>query len=372
VTDTPLRLLFVSGASTGGAFRSSLELAEALERRGHSTAVLIETGGSRRRRLAKRLLDFEVRLGGGRISRLLASVRRPLGSPVPENAVPAVVREISAEAVIVSSIRRPAWRAIRNWCRGRGVLSVLYMRGVSELDQLDHPDGRPDLLLSNTSSVAETARRRGHTVTFIPSLVDLSRSATETTRTVALLVSPTELQGVDTALELAAARPDVTFALQQSWDLGTDEARRLQDRLTGLPNVELRPRTERPAEIYRDARVLLAPHRIDNRPRVVLEAQANGIPVIATAHPGIVDQMGDGGIAVAPGAGTDAWLSAFSSLWDDQANYDHLTVRARLWARRPEQDENALVDRFVTVLRSALAIESPRTLQEPDDQPMER
>jgi glycosyltransferase involved in cell wall biosynthesis len=361
--------LFVCGASTGGAFRSTLELADALERRGHTTQVLIEAeGGSPRSRVAKRLLDAQVKLDRRAVTRLLDPVRRRIGararavevpghhlvSPVPENATARLACELRADAVIVSSIRRPAWRQMRNWCRTNQVLSVLYMRGMSELDQLDHPDGVPDLLLSNTQSVADLARRSGHLVTFVPSLVDLTNSATVTTREVALLVSPTEIQGIDIALTLAAARPDVRFVLQHSWSVAASDIERLNEQLAGLSNVEVRSRTSNPAEIYRDARILLAPHRIDNRPRVILEAQSNGIPALIRALPGLVHQMGDGGLAVDDEAEPHEWITAFARLWDDEATYAELSDKARRSAARPEQSEESIGSRFEASIEEAL------------------
>jgi glycosyltransferase involved in cell wall biosynthesis len=362
-------LLFVCGASKGGAFRSTLELARALERRGHSTQVLVEAADvSIRARVAERLLDAEVKIDRVLVTGVLGPLRRRIGaragtalvpsrhlvSPVPENAAAGLARKLGADAVIVSSIRRPAWRQIRNWCRTNDVLSVLYMRGMSELDQLDHGDGKPDLLLSNTRSVAELARRSDHVVTFVPSLVDLSGSATETTREVALLVSPTEIQGVDTALMLAAARPDVRFVLQHSWSLDAIDTERLNDRLARLSNVEQRSTTSTPAEIYRDARILVVPHRIDNRPRVILEAQSNGIPVLVRALPGLLDQMGDGGLAVEDTAEPDDWIGAFARLWDDEATYAELSTKARQWAARPEQSEESIIGRFEAIIEEAI------------------
>lgn len=305
------------------------------------------------RRAVTRLLDPVRRRIGAR-ARAVEVPGHHLVSPVPENATARLACELRADAVIVSSIRRPAWRQMRNWCRTNQVLSVLYMRGMSELDQLDHPDGVPDLLLSNTQSVADLARRSGHLVTFVPSLVDLTNSATVTTREVALLVSPTEIQGIDIALMLAAARPDVRFVLQHSWSLAASDIERLNEQLAGLSNVEVRSRTSNPAEIYRDARILLAPHRIDNRPRVILEAQSNGIPALIRALPGLVHQMGDGGLAVDDEAEPHEWITAFARLWDDEATYAELSDKARRSAARPEQSEEAIGSRFEASIEEAL------------------
>lgn len=369
-----LRLLFVCGASTGGAFRSTLELAEALRRRGHAVEVLVEASdGSRQARIAKRILDAEARLGDGRLAALLGAARRRLGarcrrvsrpsvhhsSPLPENAAPALAERLGAQAVIVSSIRRPAWRQILAAARAHHRAGILYMRGMSELEQLHHPDAIPDLLLSNTRSIADVARAAGHRVEYVPSFVDLEPALTDTTREVALLVGPTKLQGVDTALMLAEARPDVRFAFQQSWTLSGEEQQELSRRIERCPNVEIRPRVSHPAAVYRDARVLLAPHRVDNRPRVIIEAQANGIPVLASARPGLVDQMGRGGIAVPVDASDREWIDVFSRLWDDEITYLDLSEQSRSWARRREQDEEVIVSRLEKILEQAIA--SPRS-----------
>ena len=77
-----------------------------------------------------------------------------------------------------------------------------------------------------------------------------------------------------------------------------------------LPNVGFRPRTTDLGIIYRDARVLFVPHRVDNRPRVVVEAQANGIPVVASRYPGLVEAAGPGGVFVDPDAPEEAWIDA--------------------------------------------------------------
>ena len=57
------------------------------------------------------------------------------------------------------------------------------------------------------------------------------------------------------------------------------------------------------------ARVLLVPYRVDNRPRVVAEAQSNGIPVPASALPAH-REAGTRGVLVPGDASIRAWGDA--------------------------------------------------------------
>ena len=88
--------------------------------------------------------------------------------------------------------------------------------------------------------------------------------------------------------------------------------------------------------------------------RVAGEAQASGIPVIASAVGGLPEAVGDGGLLVDPSAGVDAWLEAFALLWDDDDAYAGHASRAERTAagRTPPRPRPA--DRFETLLRRSI------------------
>src|SRR5204862_6869191 len=123
----------------------------------------------------------------------------------------------------------------------------------------------------------------------------------------------------------------------------------------GLPNVEFRPRTTDLGTVYRDARLLFVPHRLDNRPRIVAEAQANGIPVVASNHPGLVEAVGPGGVLVHPDAPDTEWIEAVGRLWDDTALYQRLVDAALGHAARPEIDPEVVTSRFEEAVRQLVA-----------------
>jgi len=365
------RLLFVCGVNAGGAYHSTLELVGAMRDRGYDIEfIATDIYRPRRARFAHRLLNLETRLRTTPVDRPVRWIRHRIGrkprwvesnfGPVgltatPESAVDALCVLRSFDAAIVTSLPRPAWREIRSWATKHSIPSMLYLRGVVDLLQLDHPDGVADMTVVNTKSVAATANERGVPTRFIPSLVDVAPTHTSSSRRTALFISPTESRGLGVALALAEARPDVAFVFQTAWDVGASAWSDLHRRTNHLPNVEIRQSAATPSQIYADAKVLLTPHQIDNRPRVILEAQSNSIPVLSSDQPGLRDQMGDGGLLVAPDAPIDDWVTAFSSLWDDQGEYDRRCKAALKWSQRTEQDPQHIVDSFEAAVVELIA-----------------
>jgi len=365
------RLLFVCGVNAGGAYRSTLELVGAMRKRGYDIEfIATDIYLPRRARLAHRLLNLETHLKVtpmdrpirwfrhriGRKPRWTESEFGPVGlTATPESAVVALGLERGFDAAVITTMPRSAWREIKFWAAEHAIPSMLYLRGVDDLLQLDHPDGVADMTVANTKSVAATANERGVPTRFIPSPVDLAPTRTSSSRCTALFISPTESRGLGVALALAEARPDVAFVFQTAWDVGASAWSDLHRRTNHLPNVEIRQSAATPSEIYADAKVLLTPHQIDNRPRVILEAQSNSIPVLSSDQPGLRDQMGDGGLLVAPDAPIDDWVAAFSSLWDDQGEYDRRCKAALEWSQRTDQDPQHIVDSFEAAVADLIA-----------------
>jgi glycosyltransferase involved in cell wall biosynthesis len=95
------------------------------------------------------------------------------------------------------------------------------------------------------------------------------------------------------------------------------------------------------------------PYRVDNRPRVITEAQSNGIPVVAADVPALREAIGEGG-AVVPTDDIDAWVSELRSLWNDQERYDSLADAALAHSQRPEIDPAAVAHEFELLIERLL------------------
>jgi glycosyltransferase involved in cell wall biosynthesis len=367
-----MRILFVSGTATGGSAHSTRELADRLGAHGHDVAILFRIEGRRVARVHKRAINLVTKLGdravARRLDRLVAMIARtPKRAPeasrtevwesvVPENALPTVIRTFGPDVVVTSSIGRVAWKRIRRILATLGIPSVLYIREENALGHLSISHAPPDLLMTNAHTYADRAAALGTPAIMIPSVVTMDRYLVESSRERVLFVNPVPSYGLETALELAAARPDVQFAFVEWWKIDDEARASLNTRLAAkLPNVVLRPATSDPGEVYADARLLLAPFLLDGRPRVVLEAQANGIPVLARDLPALRETVGPGGWLVPGDAPIDAWASALGELIDDPERYRAACDAARSHANRDEVDPELVVVRFERALTGLVA-----------------
>jgi glycosyltransferase involved in cell wall biosynthesis len=172
-------------------------------------------------------------------------------------------------------------------------------------------------------------------------------------------VNPLPSRGLDIAEALAACRPDLRFAFQISWPLRRRDRRALRRRLQGGANVELRPHQPDVRQVYDDARVLLLPYRHDNRPRVIAEAQWNGIPVLASDLPSHRDAVGRGGVLVSLDAPVEEWARALTSIWDHPITYERLCAEAVAQSHRVDQDPEHLTAEFEAVTEGVVQASSP-------------
>lgn len=279
-----------------------------------------------------------------------------LESPAPENALPDIAVNFRPDIVVGSSIARTTWRTIQQTCSELHIPTALYMREATATGHLSPRQGHPfrhdDLLLANSHTLVAAASAFGRTAHFVPSVVNLDRAKVDSTRERIILINPRREHGVELIEELAAQFRTIEFVLQESWPLKTKERHLVDSILARHPNVCFRPRTESPAEVFRDAAIVLAPHQMDNRPRSILEALSNGIPVIASDLPGLVESVGPGGmIAARP----SEWLDAITKLWQDPVTYRNYQRAALTHSRRDEVLPENIVTAFLGHIHSAIS-----------------
>ncbi|MGH9032944.1 MAG: glycosyltransferase, partial [Acidimicrobiia bacterium] len=357
-----MRLLFLSGTPTGGSAVSTRQLAERLAARGHDVGLLEQRRARPRAGLvAPPRVDWVTRAAATparawRALRRAATTEpescgssggvRVWSSVAPERVLPAVCSAFRPDVVIVSSVHRHAWTAVRSWLKRTGLPVVLYVREVATFEHSPIAELPPDITVTNSEVHRQRADALGLPALTIPSLIEVDQCDVETSHEVALFVNPVKNRGLAVAVELASLRPDVQFAFQLSWPLRQHDQRALRRWIGRHPNIELRAHEPMAARVYRDARLLLLPYQVDQRPRVVAEAQWNGIPVLASDLPGHREAVGPGGLLVAPDAPPAAWAAGFGSLWDNCSTYEELRSAAHAHARRDDQDPARIVERF--------------------------
>lgn len=335
----------------GGSQSNTHEMAMELVARGHQVAVLAGlTGdgwiGGRNRALMK--------LSGRKAIRDTGQ-----GYPVYrswfawEGAADVARAERPDIAVVQSgSILRVA-KAFRN----AGVPVSLYLHNV-EFD--DHggemDDFRDCAFLANSNFTAERYHRTyGVGSTVINPLFQAERYTVRSSRERVLFINPHPVKGVDLALDLAAACPDIPFDFVESWTLSDDQHAELRKRIATLGNVTLHPRTKDMRQHYGRARIVLAPSRWEETwGRIASEAHYNGIPVLATGIGGLTEAVGPGGIVLSPDASVPDWIGALRSMWDDTERYNALSEAALHYSRRPQLDRLLQIDSFEAVLEKAI------------------
>ena len=338
---------------------------------GHEVRLLVDPSTPSRstRWIYGHLSDAAVRIGERPGSSLVRGIERlpgrrsvpdqidglaHLSTPIPENAAERAIDSFRPDLVVGSSILRLSWRKIRVRCESRGIPTILYLRAQEAMNHFEADCPPADVIVANAESLASVISGRGVPCAFVPSVVETSTTSTNSARTHALAINPIESRGIGTVFEAASRLPDIRFIVQESWPLTSEQLQSLAGKIARLDNVEFR-RAEPPGpQLYRVARTLLVPYRIDNRPRVIAEAQANGIPVVAGEVPALVEAIGEGGLRV-PLDDIDRWCAALELLWNDDEQYEALSAAALTHSRRPEIDPEAVARSFEHIALDLLA-----------------
>lgn len=150
---------------------------------------------------------------------------------------------------------------------------------------------RPDLVIFNSDHVAETLSVYGTpkaSMTFHPPLTP-DRHKVAATGDAITLVNLNRDKGAELFYSLAAAEPHRRF-------LGVVGAHGVQVVKRNLPNVTIMAHTPNMTEVWSQTRVLLMPSSVESYGLVAQEAGLNGIPTIAHPTPGLVENLGGGGM----------------------------------------------------------------------------
>lgn len=204
--------------------------------------------------------------------------------------------------------------------------------------------------------VGQIGERLGITARRLRPLIDLDAyCATDPRQDFVTHVNPTRPKGLEVVLAVARLLPHRAFLILDSWHLGWRQRASLVARLAHYPNVTLRPSTPNMAAIYGRTSVLLVPSQIqDASPRVVLEAQVNGIPVVGSRIGGIPEVLGDGGVLVEPSAPPAEWAAAIEQILAVPGARSAMATRALANAARPEFGREAVIDEFLEIVRDVL------------------
>jgi glycosyltransferase involved in cell wall biosynthesis/GT2 family glycosyltransferase len=293
--------------TTAGSERSLAETLEFLAARGHAVRVLVPP-------------DQAAAHGDG------------LDVRVDD---PAVVREAYQWADVVCSQLTAYNRAARRASRHRRPI-VAFLHH-SALDARDYY-GTPDLLVYCATWIAAQHPWPGRSVVLHPP-IDGDRYRTAPGEHLTMINLSAEKGGA-LLVPLARRLPEHRFlAVSGAWGDQIIPPER-------PPNVRVAANTPDARVVYAQTRILLQPSLVEGYPRVVLEAAASGIPVVAHPADGTRAAMADAAIYV-DRSDVDGWAEAIRRL-DDPEEYATWSARAR--ARFDEHDPAPELHAFETAL----------------------
>jgi glycosyltransferase involved in cell wall biosynthesis len=193
-----------------------------------------------------------------------------------------------------------------------------------------------------------------------PSIRQADILAEHVTPELVTFINPVYEKGLDKMLEVAHLLPHRRFQFVEGWVLPRKLAQENDRRIRAVPNVTYLRRTPEMRSVYSRASVVVVPSLWEEAfGRVVVEAHANGIPVIASSVGGIPEALGDGGLLLAPEAPAEDWARAVESVLGDEALHARLSALARANAARPELDAERIADRFMEIAAAQITRAGP-------------
>jgi hypothetical protein len=347
-----MRVLFAANElhfpdNMGGSRMDTHDLALAFQDGGHEVSVLATVSG-RNRLLGYRVLEaltgrcllsradtsngYEtIRCGSWRVSRFLVAGidrQRPdlmitqgpgggeLALVAARRGVPAVMRLTSAAEVewLASAARDDRRVAAALESPLVKMVAVSHFVAALAADQLGF---RPAVIYPPVRSRA---------------CVQPGREPTHVT-----FVNPIPMKGLEIAQRVAELLPHRRFVFAEAWNIYGAQRAALDRALSGLPNVSFRPRSVGLADLYGSTALLLVPSQCPEAfSRVVLEACANGIPVLASRMGGVPEAMGDSGVLIEASAPPQRWAQAVEEVLADRDRLDKLVSAALANAQRAE------------------------------------
>jgi len=213
---------------------------------------------------------------------------------------------------------------------------ALYLRDLDNIDPLALSAVPSDtLLVANSSVTAQRYASVGRDVLEVPPLVSVGRYETHACGDCVTFINPEPRKGVEIALGVAGALPHIPFLFVEAWPLSRSRRAALVERLAGLPNVSFMDWVLDVRRVYAQTRVLLVPSQWEEAfCRVVVEAQASGIPSVASRRGALPATVGEAGLFVGADESVEVWSSAVHRLWDDHALRAELSALARTTAAR--------------------------------------
>lgn len=337
----------------GGSQTSALELLGAFEDKG--LHVALASGLKRKSAFGLRSLG-RMTVRRRRFEKGTYRAHRVYRVPSIHHNIPFVIDDFKSDVVLVQAM---ASMPVAHTISALGVPMVVYWRDAEKHRMCGTPVGLNARYIANSQFTASFYKQHfGVSSTVIPPLIRRERYiALQPTRESVVFIGTVPEKGLNVAIGVARACPDIPFEFVESWIMPHRRRHAVKSILASLPNVRFVPHQSDMLPIYSRARLLLAPSQWEEAwGRVASEAHINGIPVIGSNIGGLPEAIGPGGILVDPKASPSEWAEHIQGLWHDKVSYQRLSDDAAAYSKRLELDPSWALQRIDKELKEAMAL----------------
>jgi glycosyltransferase involved in cell wall biosynthesis len=260
------------------------------------------------------------------------------------------LREYQPDVVLSHDFMCP----LLNYANHQGYPSFYFAHTLGDMESgRIIPDGIHVIANSPfTASVASQLTSKEVEIVLVP--MDLLKyKVTKRERQYITFINPIPEKGVEVAIEIARCLPQESFLfVKGKW--GGNQDRFLKP-VYELPNVEVWDNQQDMRRVYAVTDILLAPSQfIETFGRVIVEAQSNRIPVVASGVGGIPYTLGKGGILITTKTDPQPYMDALRRLRTDEDFYKQRSELAFENSQRPDFDHQKQVKNFIRFVESRI------------------
>jgi len=245
-----------------------------------------------------------------------------------------------------------------NYAASLGYPSFYFVRELSSIEAGSAIPDEIHPIANSPFTAAIISQLTGKDVGVVLPFVDLERyRVTKRERRYITFINPIPEKGLDVAIEIARHLPQERFLfVKGKWENYSDSSREaLLKPLSSLANVEVWEHQYDMHSVYEATDILLVPSQFtETFGRVIIEAQVNGIPVVAANAGGIPYTLGQGGLLI-PKDEPQCYVEALQRLRTDESFYEQVSALAMQNSQRPEFDPHYQVQHFIHLVESCTA-----------------